>query len=151
MQIGASSTLSMIWHEPVSIHEIVRPDEAGGSIPCDITRNCRAAGRIGARAYYIPPMNTLSLSRESDPVEHHDMQTVLVVEDEMMVRMPIAEYLRDCGYTVLEAADASEAIATINAEGPVSLVFSDIRMPGKMDGFGLAEWFQSHYPRCRSC
>lgn len=74
------------------------------------------------------------------------MQTVLVVEDEMMVRMPIAEYLRDCGYTVLEAADASEAIATIKAEGPVNLVFSDIRMPGKMDGFGLAEWFQSHYP-----
>ena len=74
------------------------------------------------------------------------MHTVLVVEDETMVRMPIAEYLRDCGYNVLEAADASEAIAAMRAEGPVSLVFSDIRMPGKMDGFGLAEWFQSHYP-----
>jgi CheY-like chemotaxis protein len=74
------------------------------------------------------------------------MHTVLVVEDESMVRMPIAEYLRDCGYNVLEAADASEAIATMRAEGPVSLVFSDIRMPGKMDGFGLAEWFQSHHP-----
>ena len=63
-----------------------------------------------------------------------------------MVRMPIAEYLRDCGYNVLEAADASEAIAAVDAEGPVSLVFSDIRMPGKMDGVRLAEWFQSHYP-----
>ena len=63
-----------------------------------------------------------------------------------MVRMPIAEYLRDCGYNVLEAADATEAIATMRTEGPVSLVFSDIRMPGKMDGVGLAEWFQSHYP-----
>jgi CheY-like chemotaxis protein len=69
-----------------------------------------------------------------------------VVEDEFMVRMPIAEYLRDCGYNVLEAADAAEAIAAVNAEGPVSLVFSDIRMPGQMDGFALAEWFQSHYP-----
>jgi CheY-like chemotaxis protein len=74
------------------------------------------------------------------------MPTVLVVEDEMMVRMPIAEYLRDCGYNVLEAADACEAIATMKSEESVSLVFSDIRMPGKMDGFGLAEWFQSHYP-----
>ncbi len=64
----------------------------------------------------------------------------------MMVRMPIAEYLRDCGYNVLEAADASQAIATMRAERSVSLVFSDIRMPGKMDGFGLAEWFQSHFP-----
>jgi len=74
------------------------------------------------------------------------MQTVLVVEDEVMVRMPIAEYLRDCGYHVLEAADASEAIEMMRAEGGVSLVFTDIRMPGKMDGVGLAEWFRAHYP-----
>src|SRR3978361_1719325 len=91
-------------------------------------------------------MNTLSLSREIDSVEHPDPQTVLVVEDELMVRMPIAEYLRDCGYNVLEAASASEAIAAVAAEGPVSVVFSDIRMPGKMDGVGLAEWFHANYP-----
>jgi CheY-like chemotaxis protein len=74
------------------------------------------------------------------------MYTVLVVEDETMVRMPIAEYLRDCGYKVVEAGDAGEAIAAMDAEGPVSLVFTDVRMPGKMDGFGLAEWFHSNYP-----
>jgi CheY-like chemotaxis protein len=91
-------------------------------------------------------MNTLSISRETGSVEHQDTYTVLVVEDEVMVRMPIAEYLRDCGYNVLEAGNASEAIATVDAEGPISLVFSDIRMPGKMDGVALAEWFQLHYP-----
>ncbi|MGD0102778.1 MAG: response regulator [Rhodopila sp.] len=74
------------------------------------------------------------------------MHTVLVVEDEMMVRMPIAEYLRDCGYNVVEAANANEAIAAMETEGPVSAVFSDVRMPGTMDGVGLAEWFSSHYP-----
>ncbi len=74
------------------------------------------------------------------------MYTVLVVEDETLVRMPIAEFLRDCGYHVLEAGDAREAIAAMKTDDPVSLVFSDIRMPGKMDGFGLAEWFESHYP-----
>ncbi len=74
------------------------------------------------------------------------MHTVLVVEDEIMVRMPIAEYLRDCGYVVVEAGDAREAIAAMDTEGPVSVVFSDVRMPGKMDGFGLAEWFRLHYP-----
>jgi CheY-like chemotaxis protein len=99
-----------------------------------------------ARTHYIARMNTLSLTRELDLVEHQGLHTVLVVEDEMMVRMPIAEYLRDCGYSVVEAANASEAIAAVDAEGPFSLVFSDIRMPGKMDGVGLAEWFQSHYP-----
>lgn len=75
------------------------------------------------------------------------MHTVLVVEDESMVRMPIAEYLRDLGYNVLEAGDANEAIAAMDAEEPVSLVFTDIRMPGKMDGYGLAEWFRSNYPQ----
>ena len=74
------------------------------------------------------------------------MHTVLVVEDEMMVRMPIAEYLRDCGYNVVEAGDAKEAIAAMDCDEPVSLVFSDVRMPGKMDGFALAEWFRFHYP-----
>ena len=63
-----------------------------------------------------------------------------------MVRMPIAEYLRDCGYNVVEAGDAGEAIAAMGADTPISVVFSDIRMPGKMDGLGLAAWFQSHYP-----
>lgn len=74
------------------------------------------------------------------------MHTVLVVEDETMVRMPIAEFLRDCGYNVVEAGDASEAIAAMEAAQPVNLVFTDVRMPGQMDGFGLAAWFESHHP-----
>ncbi len=78
--------------------------------------------------------------------QHCSDYTVLVVEDDMMVRMPIAEYLRDCGYTVLEAGDAAEAIATVDSSGPVSLVFSDVRMPGSMDGFGLAHWLRTRYP-----
>lgn len=72
--------------------------------------------------------------------------TVLVVEDDGMVRMPIVEYLRDCGYTVLEAGDAAEAIDAVVADGRVSLVFSDVRMPGALDGFGLAEWVRAHHP-----
>jgi CheY-like chemotaxis protein len=74
------------------------------------------------------------------------MHTVLVVEDDTMVRMPIAEYLRGCGYTVLEAGSASEAISALDSDAPVSLVFSDIRMPGEMDGVGLAEWCHAHRP-----
>ena len=89
-------------------------------------------------------MDTLSL--ELNAAENQALPTVLVVEDETMVRMPIAEYLRDCGYHVLEAEDASEAIAIMASEEPVNVVFSDIRMPGKMDGLGLADWFRSHYP-----
>jgi CheY-like chemotaxis protein len=90
-------------------------------------------------------MNMMTMPNHTNST-HQSMPTVLVVEDEMMVRMPIAEYLRDCGYNVLEASDAAEAIAAVNEAGPVNVVFSDVRMPGRMDGFGLAEWFQAHYP-----
>jgi CheY-like chemotaxis protein len=74
-----------------------------------------------------------------------DSSTILIVEDETMVRLPIAEYLRDCGYHVLEAADASEAMAVVNSD-QVDVVFSDVRMPGGMDGFGLARWLQQNHP-----
>ncbi len=83
------------------------------------------------------------VSSHSDQASAH---TVLIVEDDMMVRMPIAEYLRDCGYHVLEAGTAHEAIETVGAHGPVDLVFSDVRMPGSMDGFGLARWLRAHHP-----
>lgn len=74
------------------------------------------------------------------------VRTVLVVEDDTLVRMPIAEYLRDCGYHVLEAGSAAEAITALDDNGDVSLVFSDVRMPGAMDGFGLARWLRAHHP-----
>jgi CheY-like chemotaxis protein len=91
-------------------------------------------------------MNTMSTAESSPELEQHGAHTVLIVEDEMMVRMPIAEYLRDCGYHVVEAGDASEAIAAMHADDGVSLVFSDVRMPGNMDGFALEAWFRAHYP-----
>jgi CheY-like chemotaxis protein len=91
-------------------------------------------------------MNMMTMPSPNHPTEQSSVPTVLVVEDEMMVRMPIAEYLRDCGYNVVEAGDAAEAISAVSEAGPVHLVFSDVRMPGRMDGFGLAQWFRAHYP-----
>jgi len=72
--------------------------------------------------------------------------TVLVVEDEALVRMPISEFLRDCGFNVLEAADADQAMDLVDAGDPVDVVFSDVRMPGSKDGFALARWIRDHHP-----
>jgi DNA-binding NtrC family response regulator len=72
--------------------------------------------------------------------------TVLVVEDEILVRMPLAEFLRDCGYRVIEAANAADAQAVFKAGQPIEAVFSDVHMPGAMNGIGLAEWIQREYP-----
>ena len=74
-------------------------------------------------------------------------ETILVVEDEVLVRMPIAQYLRDCGYKVIEAVSADEAMAVLlHRETVVDVVFSDIEMPGAIDGFGLAKWIREHRP-----
>ncbi|MDR3535853.1 MAG: response regulator [Acetobacteraceae bacterium] len=75
-----------------------------------------------------------------------DSATVLVVEDELFVREPIAEYLRECGYHVLEAGDAREAILLVDSADAIDVVFSDVRMPGDMDGFALAHWLRTYHP-----
>jgi DNA-binding NtrC family response regulator len=74
-------------------------------------------------------------------------ETVLIVEDEILIRIPIAQYLRDCGYKVIEAANADEAMVVLtHRETVVDIVFSDIEMPGSVDGFGLAKWIRENRP-----
>jgi DNA-binding NtrC family response regulator len=74
-------------------------------------------------------------------------ETILIVEDDVLVRMPIAQYLRDCGYKVIEAGNADEAMTVLmHKETVVDIVFSDIEMPGAVDGFGLAKWIREHRP-----
>ena len=72
-------------------------------------------------------------------------ETILVVEDEVLVRMVICEYLRDCGYRVIEAAGADEAMLVLQQDDlAIDAVLSDVEMPGSMDGFGLARWIRLH-------
>lgn len=61
--------------------------------------------------------------------------------------MALADYLRGCGYRVVEAADADEALTVLNEPTVhVDIVFSDLRMPGSLDGFGLSRWVRTHCP-----
>lgn len=73
--------------------------------------------------------------------------TILVVEDEVLIRLVIAQYLRDCGYRVIEAAHADEALLVLRkAELAIDVVFTDVEMPGSMDGFALAQWVRTNRP-----
>ena len=72
--------------------------------------------------------------------------TVLVAEDEILVRTVIAAYLRDCGFDVVEAGNADEAVRVLEAGTRVDIVFSDVNMPGRLDGFGLAQWLRRKRP-----
>ena len=75
--------------------------------------------------------------------------TVLVVDDEVLVRMVIAAYLRDCGFDVVEAGSADEAIRVLETGLPIDIVFSDVSMPGSLDGFGLAQWVRRERPELK--
>ena len=71
---------------------------------------------------------------------------VLLVEDETLLRETTAEYLRLSGFSVVEAANAGEALAAFAAGESVDLVFSDVRLAaGTMDGFKLARWVHRHH------
>lgn len=68
---------------------------------------------------------------------------VLVVEDDVLIRTSAAEYLRASGYKTVEATTAAEAVDVINSGAPVDVVFTDVRMPGGMDGVELAGWVRA--------
>jgi CheY-like chemotaxis protein len=90
------------------------------------------------------------MSQPSDcPLDHALVRTVLVVEDEALIRISICEDLRDCGFDVLEASSAPQALALLESEATVDFVFSDIQMPGYIDGLGLARWIFSRRPDVR--
>jgi len=72
--------------------------------------------------------------------------TLLVVEDEQLIRMATSEYFRDCGWRVLEAGSGEEARALLTEGGRVDVVFSDVQMAREMDGVALAQWVNENHP-----
>jgi DNA-binding NtrC family response regulator len=81
--------------------------------------------------------------------EHHAVVTVLVVDDEVLLRLSIADRLREEGFAVVEAANADEAIAVLQTTMPVDVVLTDVAMPGRTDGVGLARFVEVHRPDIR--
>jgi two-component system, response regulator PdtaR len=63
---------------------------------------------------------------------------VLVVEDEPLLRMMAVEVVEEAGFVALEAGNADEAVALLESRSDISLLFTDINMPGSMDGLKLA-------------
>jgi CheY-like chemotaxis protein len=74
---------------------------------------------------------------------------VLVVEDDMMLRMRAVDMVEDAGYTPVEAVDADEAFAILQARSDIALLFTDIQMPGSMDGLQLAHAVHERWPHLK--
>jgi len=74
---------------------------------------------------------------------------VLVVEDEMVLRMRAVDIVQDAGFTAVEAVNADQALAILEARSDISLLFSDIQMPGSIDGLMLAPAVHKRWPRIK--
>jgi DNA-binding NtrC family response regulator len=89
----------------------------------------------------LPPGSSVSAETDANAP-----RTILIVEDEVMLRLWIADELRESGFTVHEAANAGEALQVLTSTVVVHAVLTDVRMPGAMDGVGLSEWLARERP-----
>lgn len=72
--------------------------------------------------------------------------SILVVEDEFLVRMDIVDQLQERGFSVFEASNADEAVAFLSLHPDIRVIFTDIDMPGSMDGLKLARAVRDRWP-----
>ena len=73
-------------------------------------------------------------------------RTILVVEPDVLVRMVIADYLRDCGYKVLEGVSADDVVTVLSAGKQIDVIFAEVQLTGSMNGFALAQWVREKHP-----
>lgn len=71
---------------------------------------------------------------------------VLIVEDEPIVRMMVIDLFEDEGFEVLEAATGDQALTIFDERRDVALLFTDVEMPGSIDGYALAHWVHANRP-----
>jgi DNA-binding response OmpR family regulator len=74
------------------------------------------------------------------------LSTVLVLEPDILVRMIISDYLRDCGFKVVEGVTADDAVAVLESGQKIDIIFAEVQLRGSMDGFGLAQRVREKQP-----
>jgi CheY-like chemotaxis protein len=79
-------------------------------------------------------------------MQDRPMLAVLVVEDDPLVRTLAVEIVEEAGYVALEAADADEAVAILEVRSDIAVLFTDINMPGSIDGLKLAHAVRDRWP-----
>jgi CheY-like chemotaxis protein len=86
-------------------------------------------------------MNAAAADRTRPPPS-----TVLVVESDVIVRMAVSAYLRECGFRIVEATGADEAMRVLAADIAVDVVFAEVDMPEPAGGFGFVRWLRRERP-----
>ena len=89
-----------------------------------------------------------NVRRDSVANEPVNSTAILIVEDEVLIRFMVADYLRTAGFEVREAVNSEEALHILAAIN-VAVLVTDIRMPGKIDGVQLAKFVRSRLPETK--
>jgi CheY-like chemotaxis protein len=84
--------------------------------------------------------------RSRSPDKAGVTESLMVVEPDVLVRMTIAGYLRECGYRVVEAITGDEALSILAAGIKVDTIFTAVKLQGRIDGFGLAQRVRGSFP-----
>lgn len=100
-------------------------------------------------ACVLPAAAEENTAEPATPPDRARRPTILVVEDEHLIRFFVAEELRAQGNLVLEAANAEEALALLDSRQEIDLLLTDIRMPGPLDGAALARRVRRDRPRVK--
>ena len=72
--------------------------------------------------------------------------SIMVVEDEVLVRMELVDLIEEQGFKAFEAGNADEAIAILNAHPDIHILITDVDMPGSMDGLKLSHYVKDRWP-----
>jgi CheY-like chemotaxis protein len=81
-----------------------------------------------------------------EPSSDGTTATVFVVDPDILVRMVIADYLRDCGYKVVEGVSADDVLAVLEAGRKIDVILTEVQLVGSIDGFGLARQIRENHP-----
>jgi CheY-like chemotaxis protein len=73
-------------------------------------------------------------------------KTILIVEDEALIRFDLIDFFENAGFSVVEAESADEAIAILDRDISIQVVLTDVQMPGSMDGLRLAHHIRNRFP-----
>jgi DNA-binding NtrC family response regulator len=109
------------------------------SVAVDLVAYLAAASPGKQRKEAIVPIKNAQAGADLKPV-------IMVIEPEVLVRMTIAEFLRDCGFKVVEGIVAEDVRSVIDAGTRLDIVFSEVRLAGKIDGFALATQLRNTHP-----
>lgn len=93
-----------------------------------------------------PVMHLNELVHPGNPTMISETVSILVVEDEGLIRLSLVEDLEDAGFVVFEAGNADGALKILNSHPEIEAIFTDIDMPGSMDGLDLAKFVRQSRP-----